>query len=149
MFRERGWAGTGFVGGVISHHPMPTRPQASYTVEYTAGWTMPGERGRNFPHDLEGAAWQAINHMAQLTGAPLGDTEANDAFDTQLFQTMRRMGMTGFRSGDTQLQWANAGPGTGVSASSNQASGATLSAPGQVFPIEVIGVLDQYKWSEW
>lgn len=148
LYRERGWAGTGFIGGLITRHPLPIQPQPNYTVEYSAGWIMPGERGRNFPRDLEGAAWQAINHLAQLTGAPLGDTEANDAFDTQLFQTLRRMGMTGFRSGDTQLTWAATGPGTGVSAGGNNALGATLSTSGQVFPIEVIGVLDRYRWAE-
>jgi len=70
LHRDRGWpsreAGAPLwwsSRGFSSYHDSPR-----YTVEYSAGYLMPGETGRDLPHDLEAAAIEMVVGAFQGAG---------------------------------------------------------------------------------
>ena len=146
LFRRKGWAPSHILRSGLTIEVMDEPPADDYTVTYSAGWTMPGEENRNFPVDLEAASWEAILQMALNTGVPIntGDAEDGSAFNAQLVQNLRRLGLTQFRVGDTQVSFASGGAGTGTAAA-NQSRGTPLSLPQQQFPPTVMAVLERYK----
>lgn len=87
LFRKRGWQWAPILGWNIVWQPVGGSENLNFTVEYTAGYVLPGDAGvRTLPCDIEQAcievvkAWYAGRERdPAITGERLGDYQASYA----------------------------------------------------------------------
>lgn len=104
LFRKRGWQWAPTLGWNISFHPIGNSENLNFTVEYTAGYVLPGDEGtRTLPHDIEQACIDMVKTLYSagerdpaITGERIGDYQVSYAQGlpvgvTQLLLPWRRI----------------------------------------------------------
>lgn len=88
LYRKRGWQWAPTLGWHITWQPVGGSENLNFTVDYTAGYVLPGDEGdtRTLPHDIERAcidtvkAWfHARERDPAVTGEGVGDYQASYA----------------------------------------------------------------------
>jgi len=85
LFRKRGWQWAPTLGWNISFHPIGSSENLNFTVEYTAGYVLPGDEGtRTLPHDIEQACIDTVKALYSagerdpaITGERIGDYQVS------------------------------------------------------------------------
>lgn len=85
LYRENGWEWTTQMRWHLTGHPMPRSEIPRYTVQYTAGYLLPGDAGRNLPESVELAVLEAIK-------AWWGGLKINLELQAQLVQSVETGG---------------------------------------------------------
>jgi hypothetical protein len=104
LFRRRGWQWAPTMGWNITWHPVGNSEDLNFTVEYTAGYVLPGDQGtRTLPNDIEKACIETVKawYLARerdpvITAERIGDYQASyaqglPAVATQLLAPWRRI----------------------------------------------------------
>lgn len=87
LFRKQGWQWAPTLGWNITFHPVGNSENLNFTVEYTAGYVLPGDQGtRTLPHNIERAcidtvkAWYSAKERdPAITGERIGDYQVSYA----------------------------------------------------------------------
>lgn len=103
LYRQRGWKWTPVLGWNINPFPIPNSEALLFTIDYTAGYALPEDVGRNLPHDIEKAcieivkAWyESRDRNPAISSERIGDYQVSYAIQeiptavTQMLVPWRR-----------------------------------------------------------
>jgi uncharacterized phiE125 gp8 family phage protein len=81
LFRQVGWQRTAWVGWDVERYNVPGTAELTIVVEYTAGWLLPGDTGRDLPERYEEAAIRTVQTWMQRNRRGGGDVESRKVGD--------------------------------------------------------------------
>lgn len=92
LHRDVGWLRTAWVGWEVERRVVPLTDELNHTVEYEAGYLLPGQTDRNLPYDVEQACVITVMHWYRRERRGGGDVQSKKVGDlsvTYEFQTAK------------------------------------------------------------
>jgi len=92
LYREVGWFRNAWIGWATEPATLPTTEAPTYTVEYTAGYYLPGESGRNLPSAIEQAAILTVSDVFMKSTHGTGNIKSKKVGDLSIEYTQSAEG---------------------------------------------------------
>lgn len=84
LYRQLGWDKKAWVGWMVEQYTLPSTEELNITVDYTAGYLLPGEDDRDLPFDVEQACITTVCDWYRRHQRGGGDVQSRKVGDLSI-----------------------------------------------------------------
>lgn len=87
LYRDAGWLRGAWIGWDVESRVVPLSEELNHTIEYEAGYLLPGQDDRDLPHDVEYACVLTVAHWYRKETRGGGDVQSKKVGDLAITYT--------------------------------------------------------------